>query len=249
MKEIIVATQADLNAELAKKTRRRVIIEASHATPLVIGPTGRHILILSGGTVQRVGSGGTVQRLDAGAVIVRAEAGARILRAAALATVYAYGRLIIEGGNVIDMAALDQEDPQTWCDLHGVEVIDGEAVLYKALDADLRSPHGFAYPIGETVEAPDWRDSNACGAGLHAGPTPRAARWYFIGAVRFAELRVPLEWLRPIVDGGAPKAKFRTGRVVAEVNDNGDRIVIVPESMTAPHPVTVEADDANEGAS
>ncbi len=182
MKEIIVATQADLNAELAKKTRRRVIIEASHATPLVIGPTGSHILILSrgtvqrvwsGGTVQEVWSGGTVQRLDAGAVIVRAEAGARILRAAALATVYAYGRVIVEGGNVIDMAALDQKDPQAWCDLHGVEVIDGEAVLYKALDADLRSPH-----------------------------------------------------------------------------DNGDRIeTIVPESMTAPHPVAVEADDANEGAS
>jgi hypothetical protein len=62
----------------------------------------------------------------------------------------------LSGGVVIDVTDVDQYDPQTWLDYHGVSVTDGKATVYKAVDADLNAGQGYRltkYPIGGTVTA------------------------------------------------------------------------------------------------
>ena len=180
--------------------------------------------VSSGGTVQRVSSGGTVQEANGASVIVRAEGSAVIAKAGPLATVYVYSaKVTVGGGRVIDMTAINELDPATWCEFNGVDVEDGEAILYKAVDDNLQSGRGFEYTIGESVTCSDWTDNNDCGGGLHVSPTPVIARAYFPWATRFLEVRVPLEGVRPIL-GSDPKVKFKTGRVVREVTTARDAV-------------------------
>jgi hypothetical protein len=194
--------------------------------------------VYSGGTVKRVDSGGTVKRVDSGGTVKRVDSGGtvhldggRIERAGSHAAVFLHSAsVVVEGGILIDLAAVDKTDPRTWCDFYGVEVITGDgdagdrAVLFKAVDSELRSGHyapgaaaPFSYPVGEIVEAPDWLDNNKCGHGLHFSPSPIDAQYYNTSATRFLRVEVPLAELRPIDDGGAPKCKARLAQVVAEV--------------------------------
>jgi hypothetical protein len=134
-------------------------------------------------------------------------------------------RVTLSGGVVIDLTQLDMTDPTTWLDFHGVTVTDGAAVLYKAVDADLRAGQDYistAYPIGETVTARDWEASGRCGHGLHFGVSPSHARRYFngAGAPRFLEVAVPVEDLV----GLEGKCKARSCTVVREVDMHGDPV-------------------------
>jgi len=66
-----------------------------------------------------------------------------------------------------------------WCDFYGVST-DAEVVtLYKVVDREFRSSHGFSYVPGTTPEAPDWDGGEReCGGGLHFAPsTFHADRW------------------------------------------------------------------------
>lgn len=132
-------------------------------------------------------------------------------------------RATIGGGVLIDVTALDESDPIQWASYHGAKVSAGSLVLYKAVDADLKSERGFLYPIGETVEAADWRADNACGGGLHLSPSPSCAQVYFPSATRFLRCEVDPQDVRPI-PGGVAKAKARRVRVVAEVDTHGDEV-------------------------
>lgn len=126
-------------------------------------------------------------------------------------------RVTLDGGVVIDMTGIDETDPVQWAELRA-EVVDGEAVLYKAVREDLQSAHAFAYPIGETVACADWRDDGRCGSGLHFSPHPWQAAEYDGGATRFLEVRVPVAELRPL---DPDKCKAPGCRVVREVNVHG----------------------------
>ena len=132
-------------------------------------------------------------------------------------------RATIEGGVLIDVTNLDENDVAQWAAYHGAKSSEGSLVLYKAVDADLESERGFAYPIGETVEAPDWRADNTCGGGLHLSPSPSCARQYFPSATRFLRCEVDPADVRPI-PGDVAKAKAHRVRVVAEVNIHGDEV-------------------------
>ena len=132
-------------------------------------------------------------------------------------------RATIDGGVLIDVTALDESDPIQWASYHGAKVSDGSLVLYKAVDADLKSERGFLYPIGETVEAADWRADNACCGGLHLSPSPSCAQAYYPSASRFLRCEVDPQDVRPI-PGGVAKAKARRVRVVAEVDIHGDEV-------------------------
>ena len=131
-------------------------------------------------------------------------------------------------GATIDMTAIDPSDPATWCDLKGVAVTDGKALVYKAVDADLTAGHGYTpttYPIGGTVTAPDWRADRSCGHGLHFSPTPRHALAYYSGdgPARYLACEVALNTLVPLND----KCKAPTARVLREVDEWGDPVEAV----------------------
>ena len=133
----------------------------------------------------------------------------------------------VTGGVVIDITALDLTRLPDWADYHGVDVVDGEAIVYKAVGGNLRSGRGFAYPLGETVTCPDWDPTPTCGAGLHFSPHPTQARDYYRGATRYLRCAVPVTDL-VVIDGHAlhlaPKVKARSARVLCEVDIHGDEM-------------------------
>ena len=142
----------------------------------------------------------------------------------------------VEGGVLVDLTAVDLDDSDQWLAHHGVEVLDGRAVLYKAVDADLVAGHSWrptTYPVGGAVTAADWRDDHDCGGGLHLSPTPGMARDYFTEAERYLRCTAAVEDLR-VIDGNdhstTPKVKVRSVRVEAEVDLHRRPI---PEPATA----------------
>jgi cytoskeletal protein CcmA (bactofilin family) len=140
-------------------------------------------------------------------------------------------RVTINGGVVIDITNLDRTQIETWADYHGAEIIDGEVIVHKAVNDDMKSHRGFAYPIGETVECPDWDAGDFCGNGLHLSPRPHHALAYLEEATRFLRCAVPLDELT-IIDGnssGTPKLKARVVRVIAEVDIDGNLITTESE--------------------
>jgi hypothetical protein len=136
-------------------------------------------------------------------------------------------------GHVIDVTDVDLYTVKDFLAFHGVPVVDGRATLYKAVDADLYAGQGHKptqYPIGETVVAPDWRATNACGYGLHFGYRPAVARGYFNGSgtPRLLEVTVAVEGLVALGD----KAKAESCVVVREVDLSG-RPVIADQAVTS----------------
>ena len=158
---------------------------------------------------------------------VEARGSARVEASPYVAVYLHSARATVTGGVIIDITALDLTHLTDWAEYHGVEVVDGEVIVYKAVDADLRSARGFAYPIGETVTCPDWDPAPVCGGGLHLSPRPAQAREYYRAAARFLRCAVPVEALT-IIDGDAThmtqKLKARTVRVLCEVDVHGHEI-------------------------
>jgi hypothetical protein len=136
-------------------------------------------------------------------------------------------RVTLSGGVVIDVPALDQTDVETWCNYTGAERDGKSVVVYKAVDADLKSERGHAYPIGTTVKAADWTETNDCGGGLHFSPSPVQAQHYFLIATRFLACKVKAEDLRPI-PGSVAKCKARKAKVLHEVDIHGRKIEAKP---------------------
>ncbi|MFC7275282.1 hypothetical protein ACFQS1_14930 [Paractinoplanes rhizophilus] len=132
-------------------------------------------------------------------------------------------RATVTGGVVIDLTTLDLTDARAWAEHQGVDITDGEAILYKAVSSGLTAGEQYdmptTYTVGATVTAPDWRDDHKCGGGLHASPRPEQAKRYRDSetGTRFLRVAAPLVDLRPI---SADKAKTRSVRVLAEVDIN-----------------------------
>lgn len=150
------------------------------------------------------------------------------VEASRFTTVHLYSAsATVTGGVVIDIAALDLTHITDWAEYHGVKVEGDEVIVYKAVDAELRSGRGFAYPIGETVECPDWKADAECGHGLHLSPSPTQGRDYFRQATRFLRCAVPVDEL-VVIDGKftdiVPKLKAKIVRVICEVDVHGREI-------------------------
>lgn len=134
-------------------------------------------------------------------------------------------RVAHQGGVIIDLTDINDNDPETWCAMNLVEVDeDGQAHLYKALDSDLCTGHNYRltrYPIGHVVEdTANWVD-NKYGNGLHVSPTPWLANAYYEEASRFVEVCCPVEELRPIDNSQAKAPRLR---VLREVTLDGSPI-------------------------
>jgi hypothetical protein len=215
----IVTTQSELDRALADgaddiaiRSERGVWLEvAGSATVYAYGSATVHAY--DSATVRAYGSA-TVHASDSATVHASSHVAVHLHS----------GRARVDGGHLIDHTTVNQHDPGSWCDYHGVTTaeVDGIAVatLYKAVRDDLRSAHGFAYPIGETVACDDWRDDGDCGHGLHASPHPHLAADYDSHATRYLEVQVALAELRPLPGAGAAKCKMPRLTVVAEVDQH-----------------------------
>ena len=142
------------------------------------------------------------------------------------------GRVTLEGGVVIDHAKVDLEDAETWAEYHGVEVVDGVATVYKAVDDRYTTDRGFDYSPGAQPSAPDWKATRECGNGLHFGPTPSHAVAYHPGATKFMAAKVALADLVTLTGSGT--AKCKAPRVVAPlVEVTIDGVPLVSEEAAA----------------
>lgn len=154
--------------------------------------------------------------------------GSTTIEASEYVAVHIHSSLVsFMGGVVIDLTTLDLTDLADWTAYHGVEIMGNGAIVYKAVDADLRSERGFAYPIGETVICPDWDPEPVCGGGLHFSPSPTQANNYYEKASRFLRCVVPLDDITVIKGTDTyltPKLKARTARVLCEVDVYGQEI-------------------------
>ena len=238
MTEIIVKTQAELDAALARDDydTHEIIINSPAGVWITIGDDHDQDVRASGSATVRASDSATVRA--SGSATVRAS-GSATVRASGSATVKAWGsatvragshvaihlfsaRATVSGGVVIDIAALDQHDPRTWCDLHGVPIDDdGNAHLFKAVDDSLTAGHSWAptaYAIGSDPRCDEWVDNHDCGGGLHVCPTARQARAHYSAATRYLEVAAPLDSIRPI---DATKCKAPTVHVLREVDIDG----------------------------
>ena len=210
MSTTTVTTQAELDAALTAHRDdpdAEIYIDSPAGVWLDITDTGQAYVEACGSASVRAWGSASVRAWDSASV-----------SASKYVSVHLHStRVTLDGGVVIDMISIDETDPVQWTELRA-EVVDGEAVLYKAVRNDLRSAHGFAYPIGETVACTDWHDDGHCGGGLHFSPHPWQASEYDSQATRFLEVRVPVAELRPL---DPDKCKAPGCRVVREVNVHG----------------------------
>lgn len=161
-----------------------------------------------------------------GAATVRAY-GSATVRASSHVAIHLHSALVsLKGGVVIDHTKVDLTDAKAWCDYHGVEVKRGIATLYKAVNDAWSTDRGFDYSPGSKPTAPDWRDTDECGYGLHFGPTPHRADYYRDSGSKYVAVGVRVSELRPITTaGGAAKAKApRVVRACVEVDRFGAEV-------------------------
>ena len=138
----------------------------------------------------------------------------------------------IMGGVIVGVPDMTEATPAEWADFTGTAVDgDGHMTVYKAVDGDLNSGHGMAYPAGDgTVTAPDWRDTRECGQGLHFSPHPLIAATYLDAPVkRYLACRVALA---DAVVLDASKIKARACEVLHEVDADGKPLAQAAEAAS-----------------
>jgi uncharacterized cupin superfamily protein len=131
----------------------------------------------------------------------------------------------ISGGIVIEIPPI--KTAAEWCDYHGVEVKRGIATLFKALDEDFQSGHGFSYKPGTKPEAPDWDGGKKeCGGGLHFSPTPAQALAFNGSAKKFVACPVRVKDIAVHEDAAMPEKVKAPGcaRPVYEVGIHGEPV-------------------------
>ena len=99
-------------------------------------------------------------------------------------------------------------------------------MVYKAVDANLKSERGWDYSPGSKPEASEPNTLNECGGGLHCSPTPFHALRYFSSATRFIACTVEVESLVPIteLDGSSDKCKVPRILKCVEVDIDGVKL-------------------------
>jgi hypothetical protein len=186
----------------------------------------------SGSATVRASGSATVRA--SGSATVRAY-GSATVRAYGSATVRAYGSATVQatkyvavhqfaptatitGGVVIGIPDWGAATIEDWADYTDCTITGRTITVYKAVDQQLTSDHGTAYPIGETVTAPDWAATRACSNGLHFSQTPQHARCYQQGATRFLACQIRTD---DAVVLGHDKIKARSCVVLHEVDIDG----------------------------
>ncbi|MFT4081150.1 MAG: hypothetical protein QM638_01060 [Nocardioides sp.] len=180
--------------------------------------SGRANVEASGRAVVKASGSATVKASDSATVHAW---GCAVVHAAPHVAVYLHSKnAVVEGGVLIDVTEVEKTST-AWLEHHGIEVRDGVAVLFKAVDANLHSDQGFAYPLGETVACDDWRPDNDCGGGLHLSPRPVHAKAYHNGpTLKLLACAVDVDTIRVIPDS-TPKCKVPSLTVLHQVDLDG----------------------------
>jgi hypothetical protein len=224
MTTVVVRNQAELDAALEEAGSAAWIdieIRSERGVWLEVGSVPGSASVRAFGSAS-VNASGSASVSASGSASVSAFGSASVRATPHVAVHLHSSRAHIQGGVLINNKTAD-----TWLEHHGITVEDGRAIVYKAVDDALNSGHAFAYPIGETVTDPHWRDDNECGGGLHFCPSPTQAQAYFEEATRFLACSVAVDDLRVIDDPYAtPKLKARSAVVLFEVDGHGERLVV-----------------------
>jgi len=151
------------------------------------------------------------------------------VRASPLVAVHLHSATVdVKGGVIIDHTHVADMDGAAWCVYHGVEVKRGIATLYKAVNDRWTTDRGTDYSPGSKPSCDDFKDTDACGGGLHFGPSPSCARVYFESATKYVAVGVKVSEMRPI-NGGYPKCKApRVVRACREVDIHGKPVEAKP---------------------
>ncbi len=238
MSAVVVRTQAELDAALGKSGVDCIEIDSPAGGWITVRASGSatvHAYVSA--TVHASGSA-TVHAYDSATVRAYDSAtvhayGSATVRAYGSATVHASpktavhlhsGHAKVKGGVLIDHTA-KFDTPAEWCDYHGLKVSRaGVATVYKAVNDQWTTDRGFDYSPGSKPSAPDWRDDDGCGGGLHFSPTPHHALAYYPDATRFVAVGVKVADLRPIPGGTAKCKAPRVVRAAVAVDIDGNKV-------------------------
>jgi hypothetical protein len=157
-----------------------------------------------------------------GAAMVRARGEARVEAEGGVSVVVHGVRAVVSGGET--RAVTRPATAAEWCAYYGVEVKDGVATLFKAVDDDFSTYHGGSYAPGTEPFAIDWDGGEReCGAGLHFSPRPTFALPHPDDRMRFVACPVRLEDIVPHPNGVYPDKVKASGvcAPVYEVNEDG----------------------------
>ena len=232
---IVVATQDELDAA-AKADAEDIIIDSPAGVWLRVGGDTRIAGVRGASCVGPVGGSATVSGVRGSATVsgvwglatVHLYGGATAQRIGSHVAVHLHsGAVKVTGGIIIDHTGVSDFEGAQWAAYHALADADGHAVVYKAVSPELEAGQSHrltAYPIGETVAAPDWDPRKACGGGLHFSPTPRQALRYYQGPdstkARYLACRVVLDTLVPLDD----KCKAPSCEVLHEVTIDGEAV-------------------------
>lgn len=195
MSTVTVTTQAELDAAISAKAET-IYIESPEGVWLRLENSGSsHVDARDSSHVVARGSSHVVAR-DSSHVDARKYVGVHL---------HSLRVTLNAEGHVIDLTGIDFNDPVQWCEFHDVDVVDGIAYLYKAVDDGWESDYGAVYAPGSTPEADDWEPSRSCGHGLHFCAHPSLALAYKQDATRFVKCGVRLDEM--VTLGDKVKAK------------------------------------------
>jgi hypothetical protein len=168
-------------------------------------------------------AGGSTAVRAFGMAMVRARAKARVEAAATVAVTRHGAGMSVATTGVID-AVLRFQTPEEWCAYYGVDVRDGVATLYKAVEDDFTTWHGGSYQPGTEPVAHDWDGGEQeCGGGLHLSPLPTLALPHPDDVMRFVACPVRLTDIA-VHPNGIYRDKVKARAVCAPVYEvNEDR--------------------------
>ena len=160
-------------------------------------------------TVQAWGST-TVQAW--GSATVRASDSATVRASKYVAVTKSGGKVKATGGVHIDY--LPPQNLAEWMEEYDIQVKDGVAIVYKAVDSNFKSQYGGEYSPGSQTKCDHWDPSVECGGGLHVCGTPFHALSFYANAKRFVALPVAVDSIAHWPNGDYP-TKVKVPRVVA----------------------------------
>ena len=172
-----------------------------------------------------VEAGGRARVRALGASIVRAR-GRAAIDALDHVSVTVHGPGVEVTGGTVTRAPFPA-NAEEWCEFYGVEVRNGIATLFKAVDRDFNSYHGMSYAPGSQPRAPDWDGGEReCGGGIHLSPDPALAVPRTYGATRFVACPVRLAEIVTHPGGDYPDTVKAPGvcAPVYEVDEQGRTI-------------------------
>src|SRR5574340_335846 len=225
----IVKTQAELDKAVADKVDW-IEIRSPQGVWIEVRAYGSSTVTAYGSSTVRACDSSTVTACDSSTVTACDSStvtacDSSTVRATPLVAIHLHSATVkVAGGVILDHSNIADFDAAEWCAYHGVKVSRGIATVFKAVDDKWTTSRGTDYSPGSKPSCDDFRDTDACGNGLHFGPTPVHALAYHSDATRLVACGVKVSELRPITGDTAKCKAPRVVRACVEVDMDGNVI-------------------------